>query len=225
MTKRKIIVAKVFVGIICAVLILGSVFMGTILYIFRDGVNVPTDASATYDNLPNIMGDNGVYVTKDFFIKNNFAIPQYANILHAKRGNTDSVYIENKNAFYDGRGNRIGYIISSDSLDSDENGKKTVSILCDAKYIESLQNKQKYNGHTYGLESWDINYQDEDSVLVTTCYCYSVNFKRNGNNLKKCQLRMTLSIEHSKDIPSTEYKAMCDKLFYSLLDNIVYRNI
>ena len=77
MTKGKLIASKVVVGIICALLIIGVVIMSVMLYIIPGSPNIPAELSTNYDNLPNIMGDEGVYVSKNFFIENNLEMRRF----------------------------------------------------------------------------------------------------------------------------------------------------
>lgn len=218
MAKGKLIASKVIVGIFCVLLIAGAVFTSVALYISSKMPNVPEELTTHYDNLPNIMGDDGVYVSKSFFIENDLEIPQYVTFYHVNRNR-----INQKNG-YTGRAKGFAYDCASERMEND--GKDIISVLisCDYKGIKQLKNKQKYNEYTYGLTTNHFISNDDSETMVTR-YTYSVNFKRNENTSKQCQLSMTVSIEHNKDISSEEYRQICNTLFYSMLDNVVYRNI
>lgn len=222
MTKGKLIASKVVVSIICALLIIGVVVMSVMLYVIPGIPNIPAELSTNYDNLPNIMGDEGVYVSKNFFIENNLEIPEYVSFSRAGGGHIIKKYIKYHD--HTGRISGLAYYCDSDSLQNSEQEKISVFITCESKEIEKLQNIQKHNGYTYGLMTSSTISKEDRQVMITR-FVYSVNFNRNENTSKKCQLTMSVRIEHSKDISSEDYKEYCDILFYSMLDNVVYRNI
>ncbi len=205
MTKHKPITSKVVVGIICAILILSSVIMLSMLLIFKDGIYNPTELTPTYDNLPNVMGDSGVYVSKNFFTENGLEIPQWVTFYHVSRSTKNSVYIKDKNAIYDGRVKELEYGFGTNSQKNSEQEEISLWFSFNLKNIEDLQNIQKHNGHTYGL-AMGSTISKEDSQVMITHFVYSVNFNRNENTSKKCQLTMDVKIEHNKDISSEEYK-------------------
>ncbi|MDE6471683.1 MAG: hypothetical protein K2L52_01520 [Clostridia bacterium] len=223
MTKGKLIASKVVVGIICALLIIGVIIMSVMLYIMPRIPNIPAELTTRYDNLPNIMGDEGVYISKNFFLENNLEIPKYVFFSRAGGGHVSRKDIMDKD--YIGRINGLDYHCASSNLENNnEREYISVGITCKSREIEKLQNKQKHNAHTYGLTTGSTISKDDSQVMISH-FIYSVNFNRNENTSKKCQLTMNVRIEHDKDIPSEDYKEFCDNLFYSMLDNVVYRNI
>ena len=226
MAKEKIVVAKVVVGIICALLIIGAVTTFSILCVSLGAGHDPFGLISSYDNLPNVVGENGVYISKNFYIENYLEIPQYAVFYHATRGDHNSVYIKDANKFYDGRASQLAYRFGSSSIDGDERGKINVNFICNPVKIEKLTNTQKYNGYTYGLTMEEYVAEQKKNIKTPYIrYIYTLNFKRNANTSKKCQLTMTVSIEQGDDFQLEKFKNRCDELFYSMLDNVVYRNI
>lgn len=228
MTKGRLIASKVIVGIICALLILASITMAIILGITSKGLNTKPDAlTVLYDYLPNTFGDEGVYVSKNFFVENNLQIPKYVEV-YGKHYTLNGYYNKDLHRIYSGRTKDWVYSFSSDSLDSNEQGKISVYILCNpTKDIEQLQNKQKHNGYSYGLTMNEsrIKSNDGSTLIPVTSYNYTLNLKRSEKTSKKCQLTMSVSIKHENNIQLDEFKKISDKLFYSMLENLVYRNI
>ncbi|MDE6605060.1 MAG: hypothetical protein K2K85_03440 [Clostridia bacterium] len=223
MTRGKVITAKVFIGIICSVLILGTIFMTTIVLIFKDGANRPDQIYTPYNNIPNICGDDCVYISENFFYENNLNIP--TNIgFYSMRDLSNTSSVEGSTYLYYGRAKELAYSFETRSNKNEQLENCAILIKCDPVNIEKLQNKQKYDGYVYSVETKDFIKDNDSEVMVYSC-TYVIDFKRNENTFKKCQLTMEIKIEHDKDMPTQMYKERSDKLFYSLLDNVVYRNV
>ncbi|MDE6474712.1 MAG: hypothetical protein K2L70_06400 [Clostridia bacterium] len=225
MTRGRIVTAKVFVGIICTVLILGTVFMTTILIIFRNGPNVPYELSdKSYRNIPNVGGDCCVYVSENFFYDNNLYIPGGDDIYFNTYGENGDNWIVNGSRYRNGRVKNLKY---SFLTGSNRGGQfDSIIITCNSKNITRLQNQQKHNEYTYGLQVEDYVKDSENGNNTMEYRCeYTINFKRNVNTSKECQLSMIVKISHNKDASAEQFKEVCDELFFSLLDNVVYRNV
>ena len=226
MTRGKVITAKVFIGIICSVLILGTIFMTTILLIFKDGRHSFDRLYTPYKNISNICGDDCVYVYENFFYENNLDIPTPNNIVfYSKRDLSNAFSVEGVSSYlYDGRAKELKYSFATESNNNEQKDKVAVIITCDPVNIEKLNNKQEYEGYTFGVEVEEYVKDADSNVIVYDC-SYLINFERNENTSKKCQLSMKVRIEHDKETPTEKFRERCDKLFYSLLDNVVYRNV
>ena len=222
MTRGKLIAAKVVVGILCVFVITGTTITGGLLYGFATHNDKMAGLYTHYDNLPNIMGENGVYVSKNFFVENNFEIPKYV-VFSCEHGHIYGDKVRTDFG-YTSRGKDLAYHCKSSRLESQEQEGISVDFSCSPYGIQKLKNKKKYNEFTYSLTTNEQTSKNDNKVMITS-YSYVINFNRNENTSKKCQLTMSIRIEHNKDIPSEQYAEFCDKLFYSMLDNVVYRNI
>ncbi|MDE6869752.1 MAG: hypothetical protein K2J75_03400, partial [Clostridia bacterium] len=179
-----------------------------------------------YISITNICGDDCVYVSENFFYENNLDIPTPTNIdfYSTRRDLSNTFSVEGTNYVYKGRAKELAYSFMTSSNKNEQLENCAITVKCDPVNIEKLKNKQKYDEYVYGVETKDI-LKDNNSEIMVYCCIYVIDFKRNENTSKKCQLTMEISIEHDKDMPTDNYKERCDKLFYSLLDNVVYRNV
>lgn len=221
--KNKIFI-KVFTGIICTLLVLSTLTFGIVYAVLLNATPVPIDVETRYYNLPNVVGDYGIYISKTFFVENDLVIPQKVWLNNADKHNVNN-YSNDSGCFILGRGEYLGYGFETEKVKIDENQSQLkLRGVCISVNMKSLENKRKYNGYTFGTTLEEFPSRNDEDIIETT-FCYRVNLKSNYDTCKKCQFILNIQINHFKDVQSSAYAEDCDSLFYSLLDNVVYRNI
>ncbi len=223
--SKKLIIAKIFMGIICTLLILSTLTFGIIYGILIGGWS-PGGAQpfeTKYYNVPNIVGDYGVYISENFYVENNYSIPTKAEVYISNKHKVNRYQKDGYGADIVGRGEKLGYEVSTARIVAD-GFDEYLTIVCRADGFVKIKNKRKHNGFTYGTELKQSISEENENIMLTE-YIYTVNFKPKQNSMRKCQIRLYVEISHGKDISSSAYAEDCDSLFYSLLDNVVYRNI
>ena len=65
-----------------------------------------------YYNVPNIVGDYGVYISENFYVENNYSIPTKAEVYISNKHKVNRYQKDGYGADIVGRGEKLGYEVS-----------------------------------------------------------------------------------------------------------------
>ncbi len=210
MTKR-VAVISVMIFIFCILLAIFAIILGVLM-----GSSGPRKAMTTLTDLPNVMGDEGAYVAQSFFIDNNLQMP--FEIVAVGWGNgTISSYVAGREIrkMMFGRGKDLYYTIETKNI-GESNFASDIKISCYTKLedIGKLNDTKTYDGYTYQEQI----ITEEKTQKVE----YQIEIKSGKTH---CRMFLSIKPNNQENMEDDLYMAYCEELLYSLVDNIVYRNI